>query len=94
MREREYNRKKEYGGCLWLDFSRERDYFHEYADKIELDSGRSALQYIIEEKDYKRLWLPIYNCPLVSKRLKDTKIELLYYNLDEEFRPRVNKRNF
>ena len=53
---------QEFGGCLWLDTGNSRhDYFHEAMnDRVEVDSGRSAIQYIIENYKYDRIWLPVY----------------------------------
>ncbi len=62
--------------------------------QIELDSGRSALQYICEIDRYRRIWLPLYNCPLVTKRLEKTNIEIKHYNISKDFKPQVNIADF
>lgn len=85
---------EEYGGCLHLELPYGKDYFSKYEGKVELDSGRSALQYIIGIKDYKRIWLPLYNCPLVTKRLEPMDIDIVYYNINNDFRPQVNPAEF
>ena len=62
---------------------------------INVDSGRSALQYIIETFNFKRIWLPVYNCPLVGKRLQDvSNIKVCWYNLNDDFTPMINHLNF
>ncbi len=84
----------EYGGCLFFEQEvlQPGGYYEQYGDKaINVDSGRSALQYILENFPIKRIWLPIYNCPLVEARIRTTSnVEICLYNLDESFRPDIN----
>lgn len=87
--------ENEYGGCLWLELPQMKaDYYSAYKkNKIDVDSGRSAIQYIIQHQKYKRIWLPVYNCPLVADRIKRTsQIEIIYYNLREDFFPDIDVR--
>ena len=85
---------KEYGGCLNFEFQTKNinDYWDKYRNnKIDVDSGRSALQYIIENYNINRIWLPVYNCPLVGKRIeKISKIDIIWYNIDSLFRPSID----
>lgn len=86
---------KEYGGCLYFELLMEtenKDYFQEYTDnRIDVDSGRSAIQWILEEGNFDRIWLPVYNCPLVEKRIvENCNVEICWYNLDEKFLPKLN----
>lgn len=84
---------REYGGCLNIEIGRcGRDFYHRYNEnRVDVDSGRSGLQYIIENYDYKRIWLPVYNCPLVEKRIHEVStIEIVWYNIDPTFKPMVN----
>ena len=82
---------KEYGGCLNFEFQTKNinDYWDKYRNnKIDVDSGRSALQYIIENYNTNRIWLPVYNCPLVGKRIeKISKIDIIWYNIDSLLLP-------
>lgn len=84
---------REYGGCLNIEIgSLGRDYYYSYKEnRVDVDSGRSGLQYIIENYGYKRIWLPVYNCPLVEKRIREVStIEIVWYNIDSRFKPIVD----
>lgn len=86
----------EYGGCLWFETStRQQDYYKRFENnRVEVDSGRSAIQYIIEKYGYKRIWLPVYNCPLVSERIKKvSNLDVIFYNLNEDFSPQINLKH-
>ena len=87
---------KEYGGCLHFETGCGMEYYHEFADhKVDVDSGRSALQYIIDNFDFKRIWMPIYNCPLVHKRIREmSDIEICWYNINENFFPSIDFNEF
>lgn len=88
---------KKFGGCLWFDSGlRNQDYYGNYKNnRLEVDSGRSAIQFMIEKYGYKRIWLPVYNCPLVYERIRRVcDIEVLFYNLKEDFSPDVSVESF
>lgn len=83
----------EYGGCLYFEFTTgKQDYYGNYLKhRVDVDSGRSALQYVLEAYKIRRIWLPVYNCPLVGKRVENIgKIEIKWYNIDSRFRPCVD----
>ena len=89
--------KEEYGGCLYFEYRKGMKCFYDEFEniKIDVDSGRSALQYILENYKFKRIWLPIYNCPLVAARIISVStIKICWYNLNESFRPMINKNKF
>lgn len=87
----------EYGGCLYFEPLMHRGDIKEYWDKyncnkVDVDSGRSAIQYILETGTYKRIWLPIYNCPLVESRIvSTTNVEIKWYNLNCDFSPQIDE---
>ena len=83
---------KEYGGCLPLEIGAGEEYWHRYREiKIDVDSGRSAIQYILQTNNYKRIWLPVYNCPLVRQRIIETcNIKIQWYNLNDDFSPMIS----
>lgn len=88
---------KEYGGCLHFEPLVKKGissgYYDKYTDKkIDVDSGRSAIQCILEMKQFNRIWLPVYNCPLVFKRIFTVSdIEINWYNLNSDFTPHVSE---
>lgn len=89
----------EYGGCLYFELLNHKngdEYYHKYTkNKVDVDSGRSALQFVLERFKFKRIWLPVYNCPLVGKRVSEvSNIQIVWYNLNEDFTPSVDGANF
>ena len=73
-------------GCL----SDKTSYYDGY-DRVDVDCGRSAIQYIAEIENKKNIFLPIYDCPLVNKRMEDAflkqGVNIHYYNMTENFKP-------
>ncbi len=90
--------KTEFGGCLHFEksLSKNGGYYDKYSSHlIDVDSGRSALQYIVENFDIKRIWLPVYNCPLVGQRISEiSDIEICWYNLRNDFYPDITNEQF
>lgn len=83
----------EYGGCLYFELNNKgQDYYYEYSDnRIDVDSGRSALQYILNKFRIKRIWLPIYNCPTVEQRIINvSEIDIEWYNISTQFTPVID----
>ena len=80
----------EYGGCLWFESNK-----RERSDTIELDCGRSAIQYIINTNNYQRVWIPIFNCPSVFRRINNgCSVSICDYNIDRDFLPIIEKEKF
>lgn len=90
--------KTEFGGCLHFEksLSKKGGYYDKYSSHlIDVDSGRSALQYIVENFDIKRIWLPVYNCPQVGQRISEiSDIEICWYNLRNDFYPDITNEQF
>lgn len=88
----------EFGGCLHFEkpYLKNGGFYNKYSDyRIDVDSGRSALQYIIERYRYKRIWLPVYNCPLVGQRISAiSDIKICWYNLKDDFYPDIINNQF
>ncbi len=89
--------REEYGGCLHFEIPQGiGGYYDRYKDHlVNVDSGRSALQYILETFNYKRIWLPVYNCPLVGQRINEVSdIEICWYNIRPNFLPDIDTYKF
>lgn len=84
------NKNNTMGGCLYFEGCNlsGKAYYEEY-DRVDVDCGRSAIQYILETEKKKRIWLPVFNCPLVEKRILKAfpSIQIKYYNIDADFIP-------
>ena len=89
--------QEEFGGCLHFEIPQViGGYYDRYKDHlVNVDSGRSALQYILETFNYKRIWLPVYNCPLVGQRINEVSdIEICWYNIRPDFLPDIDMFEF
>ncbi len=88
---------KEYGGCLHFEIlesigQAKGGYYAAFQEhKVDVDCGRSAIQWILKDRSIKRIWLPVYNCPLVEKRIVDVSdVKIIWYNLSEDFLPQID----
>lgn len=90
--------RSEYGGCLYFETPSLKlgGWFSDYKDhKIDVDCGRSAIQYILTKFNYERIFLPVYNCPLVAERIKEaSNVEIHWYNINEDFMPDISINSF
>lgn len=90
----------EYGGCLNFELInntyKNTAYYDTYdKNKVDVDSGRSAIQFILQNFNFKRIWLPVYNCPLVEKRIiETTDVKIVWYNINSDFEPIVEHSSF
>lgn len=82
-------KEREIGGYLELDRFNGSIY-HESA--IALNSGRSALRYLIRAKSIKKIYLPYFCCNSVTDSCKKENIEFEYYHINKNFRPIFNKK--
>lgn len=75
---------KEIGGYI------EFEHFHGmmlHEDGIKLDSGRSCLAYLIQLKNIQKILLPSFLCDAVFDLCKNYKVQLRFYQVDENFQP-------
>jgi hypothetical protein len=80
---------REIGG--YLEF--ERFYGHEYHEALfQFDSVRSCLIFIIQQRKYKKIYIPFYLCGCIKELLNDYRIEYDLYNINSDFFPLFNKK--
>jgi hypothetical protein len=80
---------REIGG--YLEF--ERFYGHEYyEDLFRFDSVRSCLIFVIQQKKYKKIYIPYYLCGCIKEILYDYRIEYDLYNINSDFSPLFDKK--
>ena len=81
---------KEIGGYIELD-TYTGSMLHE--DGIKLNCGRNALAYLIKAKEIKKLYMPKLMCDSCDKVLSDNKVEVIYYRVGLDFKPKVENWN-
>ena len=79
---------REIGGYIELDSHFGSDY-HEGA--VALNCGRTALEYILEARDIKKLYLPYFCCDSVAEPCRKRAVEMEFYPIDRNFRPIFEK---
>jgi hypothetical protein len=81
------------GGYLGLDFGGEDKEY--YPDLIRLNSARNSLLFLLNKKEYRRIYIPFYTCGVIVDSLRSIKIEVVYYEIDISLEiiglPEVNK---
>lgn len=81
--------EKEYGGYLTIELNSGLEYYRG-SDVMAFNCARSAIAYVIQENGFSKLYLPVYMCESVRKRLIDD-IEIQYYNINKLMEPEVEK---
>ena len=76
--------KKEIGGYLELEESTGRGY---YPELFGVNLGRTALLWLMEARNCKKIYLPTYLCDSVTGACEKTKVEIEFYHMDEKLRP-------
>lgn len=77
-----------YGGFLPLELGQNEEYFLNYSTNIvKLNSGRSALKYILLIEKPKKIYIPLYICESIIEVIKISGVEFEYYKIDSEFMP-------
>lgn len=79
---------KEYGGYIEFE-NYHGNMLHEGA--IPLNCGRSALAYLCETKEIKKLHIPYYLCSSVPNLCDKMGVEYGYYHINEKFEPNFNQ---
>lgn len=54
---------------------------------ILLNSARNCIRYIAQQRKIKKIYLPYYTCDTVVKALTRENIEIVFYNIDVNFKP-------
>lgn len=79
-------RKNEIGGYIELALPENIRHYHKGA--IAVNSGRSALRYIIRAYSIKDIWVPYFTCHVIWDVLKDENCNLKFYHIDKDMMPK------
>lgn len=64
-----------------------------YEDAIKLNCGRNALAYIVKAKKINKIYFPRFMCDSNDKVLFENDVEVIYYNIGIDFKPRIEERD-
>lgn len=81
---------KEIGGYFSLECA-DGNMFH--SDGILLNSGSNALRYIIKAHKIKKMYVPFYTCSIVWEAISGENIEIVPYEIDLNFLPKISFRD-
>ena len=76
--------KKEIGG--YMEFERLGGSDH-YPNLLKFNLGRTALVWLLEQLDCRRLYVPCYCCDSVAKTARSAGFNVELYHIDEKLRP-------
>lgn len=81
------NYSKSIGGYFQLELNNFGTVYHDNA--IALNSGRNALEYILIQKKYSKVYIPYFTCDVILQPLQKLDIEYEFYHLDNSLMPQV-----
>ena len=67
------------GGYFELELPQRAEY-HKAA--IALNTGRNALEYILQVRDYQRVYLPYYSCEVLLEPFKKLGVDYVFYHVN------------
>jgi len=75
------------GGYLGLELSNGQEF---YPDLLRLNTGRNALEYILRQKKYTKLYLPYFTCEVLLEPLVKLGIDYAFYHIDRSLYPIID----
>jgi hypothetical protein len=75
------------GGFFGLELNYQGSF---YPDAIELNSGRSAFEYILKQRQYEKILIPIFTCNAIKLTLKKLRIKFEKYSINAAMEPVLN----
>ncbi len=83
--------RKEIGSFLELELRKNMEYYRG-KNIARLNSGRAAIFHAIRILGCREIYIPFYECPLVSEFLEQNKITVNYYALNSQFQPMISEK--
>ena len=76
----------EIGGYFELDLNDFGSLYHD--DLVALNTGRNALEFILIQQGYEKIYIPYYTCDVTLQPIKRQNIDYEFYFLDKDFYPK------
>lgn len=81
---------QEIGGFIELELPSGYEYHHE---ALRFNSGRNALCFYLLEMNITELYVPLYISENITEALIKEKIDIHFYNIDEDFNPMLSSKD-
>jgi hypothetical protein len=78
---------KPIGGFYDLQLPSGNEY---YADLLRLNTGRNALEYILRQKAYSKIYIPFFTCDVLLEPIKKLGVKYEFYSINERLEPIIN----
>lgn len=75
------------GGYLGLELPDGNEY---YPRLIRLNTGRNALEYILREKHYRKIYIPYFTCAVLLEPIVKLDLEYQFYSINEHLEPIID----
>jgi len=75
------------GGYMELQLHAGREH---YPGLIRLNTGRNALEYILKQRGYDKIYLPFFTCDVVLEPVRKLNLLYQFYSIDENLDPIIN----
>lgn len=79
------------GGYFELEINDLGSLYHDKA--IALNTGRNALEHILNCKKYTHIYVPYYTCDVILEPIKKTGHLYSFYHIDKNFLPEISELN-
>ena len=85
------NERQSIGGFFELEINDLGSLYHYNA--FALNTGRNALEHILNCKKYTHVYIPYYTCDVILEPLEKTSTPYTFYHIDNNFLPLLSKIN-
>ncbi|SDD76006.1 hypothetical protein SAMN05216464_102490 [Mucilaginibacter pineti] len=78
---------KSIGGYLELELPQGNEY---YPDLVHLNTGRNALEYILIQKRYNKIYIPYFTCEVLLEPIVKLGLKYQFYTIDDQLNPIID----
>lgn len=75
------------GGYLSLELNRKASLHNENSNCLLLNTARNCLEYILESRKYKLVYIPYFTCDVIIEPFRKLNINYEFYSIDEMLEP-------
>ncbi len=72
---------KEIGGFFEFEINKDTEY---YKDAVKVNSGRNAINYVLQANNTKIVYVPYYTCETVIEPIETLGLKYIFYHIDEK----------